>query len=308
MDRHRTLTGLLSFSSRGGGSGVSRGGCGVMSITIDELDADLLGEGEFDLLASGGGQLGLAFGNGLGGILNLGDKDGPLLGEISTAHNGEGDGLVDTGLDGLGVGDGDGDIDGGDDGHVVSGFLSDLLAVVVSITTMSVSTISMVSGLADGDHLDVGLLLEGDLDSLGGGGFFFLFVMVRADLVVNLLDLFGADGAGHGVGELLIDDDLDGQFDIFADGLEGGGADLSDFSHIANCAVVLGFLVAITAIGGGVVAVGGSGVVAVGGGGVVGGGLVVGAIRRSGVGGAGGSGVEDSQNSDECLHDVFCLS
>jgi hypothetical protein len=278
-----------------------------MSITIDELNADLLGEGEFDLLASRGSQLGDAFGNGLGGILNLGDKDGPLLRKISTAHNGKGDGLVDTDLAGHGVGDGDIDIDGGDNGHVVSGFLSDLLAVVVSITTMSITTISMVSGLADGDHLDIGLLLEGDLNSLGGGGFFFLCVFIRADFIVNLLDLFGTDGASHSVSEFLIDDDFDGQFDIVADGLEGRGADLSDFSHIANSAVVLRFLITITTISRGVVSIGGGGV-AVGGGSVVGGSLVVSSIAGGGVGGAGGHEGEESQNSDKSLHDVFCLS
>merc|ERR1711997_320518 len=140
---------------------------------------------------------------------------------------------------------------------------------------MSITTISMVSGLADGDHLDIGLLLEGDLNSLGGGGFNFLLVSIRADFVVNLLDLFGTDGASHSVSEFLIDDDFDGQFDIVADGLEGRGADLSDFSHIANSAVVLRFLITITTISRGVVSISGGSVVAVGGGSVVGGSLVV---------------------------------
>jgi len=248
MDRHRTLTGLLSFSSRGGGSGVSGGGCGVMSITIDELDADLLGEGEFDLLASGGGQLGLAFGNGLGGILNLGDKDGPLLRKISTAHNGKGDGLVDTGLDGLGVGDGDIDIDGGDNGHVVSGFLSDLLAVVVSITTMSVSTISMVSGLADSDHLYFFLLFEGDLNSLGIGLFFSLGIRVAADFLGNNLNGLGTDSADNSVGEGNFDNDFDGQFNIVALSFNYGSTHFSGLNNIDDGAVVFGLFIAIAMV------------------------------------------------------------
>jgi len=286
-----------------------------MSITVDKLNAGLLGESEFDLLARGDIQFGLAFGNGHGGILDLGDLDGPLLGEIFTAHDGKVDGLVDTGLDGLGVLDIDGDIDGGDDGHVVSGFLGDLVAVVVSITT-----ISMVSGLADGDHLDIGFLLEGDLNGLASGGFSFLLVVVRADLLGDHFDGFSTDGAGHGVCEVNIDDDFDGQFDIFANGLEGRGADLSGFSHIMNGAVVFRFLITITSISRGVVSIGG-GSVAVGGG-MMNGGMVNGmmtGIRGSGgnmavegrsmdgVGGAGGHEGEESQNS-ESLHDVFCLS
>jgi len=306
MDRHRTLTGLLSFSSRGGGSGVSGGGCGVMSITIDELDADLLGEGEFDLLASGGGQLGLAFGNGLGGILNLGDKDGPLLSKISTAHNGKGDGLVDTGLDGLGVGDFDSDIDGGDNGHVVSGFLSDLLAVVVSITTMSITTIAMVSRLADSDHLDVSFLLKGDLNSLGGGVFVLLLVRVRADFVGDLFNGFSTDCAGDSVGEFHINDDLDGQLDILADCFKGRGADLSDFSHINDSAVVFRFLITVTTISWGMVSIS-RGRVTISGGGVVGGSRLVATIAGGRVAGECQGKGEESQNS-KGLHDVFCLS
>ena len=153
--------------------GVSGGG--LMSVSVDKFDTDLLGEGELDLLAGGGSQLGLAFGNDLNGIFNLGDDDGLLLREIFAGDTGKRDGLVDAGLDGLGVGNGDIDIDGGDDGHVVGGFLSDLLAVVVSIrVSVSVS----VSRLADSDHLDIGLLLEGNLNSLGSGSFFLLLVRV----------------------------------------------------------------------------------------------------------------------------------
>jgi len=293
------------FLSSGGISGGS--GCGLMGVSVDKFDTDLFGEGELDLLAGRFSKSSNALGNSDGGVFDGGNGDGTLFDEVFAANDGEVDGFVDTGLDGAGVFDFDGDVDGGDNGHVVGGGLSDLLAVVVSVSSVSVSTISVVSGLADGDHLDIGLLLEGDLNSLGGGGFFFLLVSIRADFIVNLLDLFGTDGASHSVSEFLIDDDFDGQFDIVADGLEGRGADLSDFSHIANSAVVLRFLITITTISRGVVSIGG-GRVAVGGGSVVGGSLVVSSIAGGGVGGAGGHEGEESQNSDKSLHDVFCLS
>ena len=45
-------------------------GLGLMSVSVDKFDTDLLGEGELDLLAGGGSQLGLALGDGLGGIFN----------------------------------------------------------------------------------------------------------------------------------------------------------------------------------------------------------------------------------------------
>lgn len=151
-------------------------GLGLMSVSVDKFDTDLLGEGELDLLAGGGSQLGLAFGDGLGGIFNLRDDDGLLFGKIFAGDTGKGDGLVDASLDGFGVGNGDIDIDGGDNGDVVSGFLGNFLAVVVSVSRVSVSV--SVSGLADGDHLDIGLLLEGNLNSLGSGSFFLLLVRV----------------------------------------------------------------------------------------------------------------------------------
>lgn len=151
-------------------------GLGLMSVSVDKFDTDLLGEGELDLLAGRGSQLGLAFGDGLGGIFNLRDDDGLLFGKIFAGDTGKGDGLVDASLDGFGVGNGDIDIDRSDNGDVVSGFLGNFLAVVVSVSRVSVSV--SVSGLADGDHLDIGLLLEGNLNGLGSGSFFLLLVRV----------------------------------------------------------------------------------------------------------------------------------
>merc|ERR1719192_1043416 len=179
MDRHRFWWSILArflFLSSGSISGGS--GCGLMSVSVDKFDTDLFGEGELNLLAGRFSKSSNALGNSDGGVFDGGNGDGALFDEVFAANDGEVDGFVDTGLDGAGVFDFDGDVDGGDNGHVVGGGLSNLLAVVVSV-----SSVSVVSGLADGDHLDIGLLLEGDLNGFGGGGLGGLFVVVGADFL-----------------------------------------------------------------------------------------------------------------------------
>merc|ERR1712203_935597 len=95
----------------GGGGGVGRllvlGG--IMSVSVHNLNTHLLGQSQLNGLAGGGSQLGDALLEGLGNILNLGDGDALLGGQILAADSGQRDGLVETGLDGLG----EGDIDGG---------------------------------------------------------------------------------------------------------------------------------------------------------------------------------------------------
>jgi len=125
--------------------------------------------------------------------------------------------------------------------------LGNLFAVVVSIR-VSVSTISLVSRLADSDHLDLFLLFEGNFDGLGGGVFGDLVVRVGADLLGNNIDGFGTDGTGDGVGVWDIFDDLDGESDIGASGLNGRCADLSDFSHIDDRAVMFGFFITVSGV------------------------------------------------------------
>jgi len=147
--------------------------------------------------------------------------------------------------------------------------LGNLFAVVVSIR-VSVSTISLVSGLADSDHLDLFLLFEGNGNGLGGGFFGHLVVRVCADFLGNSIDGFSADGTGDDVCEVDFFDDLDGESDIIAGGLNGRCADLSDFSHIDDRAVMFGFLITVS----GVVTVSRGGV-SVCGGWVIRGGLVV---------------------------------
>ena len=224
---------------------------GLMGVSVDKLDTDLFGEGELNLLAGGDTNFSLAVGNNNLGVDNGGNLDGTFLRDISAGNNGKGDGFVNTDLLGGGVGNGDGDIDGGDNGDIVGGFLGNLFAVVVSIR-VSVSTISLVSGLADGDHLDIGNLLEGNFDGLGDGVSRFLFVKVCADFLGNNIDGFGTDSTGDGVGVWDIFNDLDGESDIFTRGSNGRCADLSDFNHIDNRAVLFGFLITVSMVGGGV--------------------------------------------------------
>jgi len=129
--------------------------------------------------------------------------------------------------------------------------LGNLFAVVVSIrvsVSTTISSMSVLSGLADGDHLDLFYLFEGNFDGLGGGVFGDLFVRVCADLLGNDINGFGTDGTGDGVGVWDIFDDLDGESDIFAGGLNGRCADLSDFSHIDDRAVMFGFLITVSGV------------------------------------------------------------
>ena len=208
----------------------------VLGVSVVDLLADLLGEGQLDGLASGSGQLGDAEVLNLDGVLNLGDGDALLHGEILARDPDQVNGLLDTSLDGLGVGDLHVlDIDG-DNGDVVAGLLGDLLAVVVAVLVVAVAG----GGLAHGHHLGVALPGEGNGDGLGGGGLGLLAVGVHADLVLNNLNALAADGTGHGVALLLVNDDLGGHLDLLTDSLESRSAHLSRLNNINDAAVVLG--------------------------------------------------------------------
>merc|ERR1719319_1904992 len=221
-----------------------------MGVSVDKLDTDLFGEGKLNLLAGGDTNFSLAVGNNDLGVNNGGNLDGLFLRDISAGNNGKGDGFVNTDLLGGGVGNSDGDIDGGDNGDIVGGFLGNLFAVVVSVSAISSMSISLVSGLADSDHLDIGNLLEGNFDGLGNSVSRFLFVKVCADFLGNNLDGFGTDGTGNSVCVWDIFNDLDGESNIFTGGSNGRCADLSDFSHINDRAVLFGFLITVSMVGG----------------------------------------------------------
>merc|ERR1719412_715325 len=225
----------LSRSSRGvgrgrglvGGLSLSRG---VLSVSVVDLLAHLLGEGQLDGLAGRVGQAGDALLEGLGDNLDLRDGDALLLGKVIARNPGQRDGLVYTGLDGLGVDDINGGLNNGEDRHVVASLLGDLLAVVVAVSVVAVSSV----GLADSDHHVLALLVEGHLDGLGSGGLSLGLVGVGADLVVNLLSALGTDGAGNGVALLDILDALAAQLNGSADSIKGRSAHISNLNNIQN--------------------------------------------------------------------------
>merc|ERR1719322_1224577 len=106
-------------------------------------------------------------------------------------------------------------------------------------------TMSMMSRLADSDHLNVFFLLERHFNSLGGGANRLLSVGVGADFVRDFFDGFSAYSAGDSVALVFVYDLLDGQFNIFADSFKGRHTSFSNFCHIDNSAVVFGFFVSI---------------------------------------------------------------
>jgi hypothetical protein len=251
----------------GSGGGISRSWSLISGVAVDQLNAHLLGQGQLNSLAGGRAQSGLANLQGLSDLLDSGHGDALLSLKVLAGDLGQGDGLVHAGLDRLGVDHLDGGQDGGHHGGVEAGLLGHLLAVVVTVAGAvggSAAVAGAVGGsgsrLAHSHHLVGALLLEGDLDGLGGGGLGLGLVGVGADLVVDLLDALGAHGASDRVALLRVDDVLAAEGDGLADGGEGGRADLGGFDDVKDGAVVLGHLVGGGAVGRS--AVGGGGAVA----------------------------------------------
>ncbi|TRY77799.1 hypothetical protein TCAL_09768, partial [Tigriopus californicus] len=131
--------------------------------------------------------------NGLGGLFNLRLDHALVLGDNLTRDLGQSNGLVHTGLDRLGVSNTDVHIQRSNHRHIVLGFLSHLLAVLLTISLVSMT----ISGLAHGHHLNTGLLLEGHFDGLSGGVLVFLLIGVGAHLIVDLFNGLGAYCSGH---------------------------------------------------------------------------------------------------------------
>ena len=75
----------------------------------------------------------------------------------------------------------------------------------------------MVSTTADSDHLDIGFFNVVDHNSFGDSLFVFLNVFVDTDFLGNDCDRFCADSTGDFVTLLNINNDLDGQYNIFTD-------------------------------------------------------------------------------------------
>jgi len=220
---------------------------GVVGVSVNKLNTDLLGQGKLNLLAGWGIQGSDTLLNRLNSILNHWNSDALVLGDVLTADHWQSNGLVDTGLDWLWVGNGHSNIDWGHDRHIVLCLLGNLIAVLVAIS-LSMS-ITIASWLTNRDHLHIGLLLEGDLNCLSSGCFLSLLVAVGADLIGDLLDGLSADSPGHVIAKLYINNLLDGQVNILADLLEGWSADLSNLAHVLDSAVVLWLLIAIMGLG-----------------------------------------------------------
>lgn len=218
--------------SGGGSSGVGRllmlGG--IVGKSVHDLDTDLLGKGELNSLASGGSQGSDTLLESLRNNLDLWDSDTFLFGEVLAADSWERDWLVDTGLDWLRVGNLNSWLNRGNNRDIVASLLGNLLAVVVSVAVVSVSW----GWLADGNHLGVALLVEGNLNSLGSGFFSLLLIRVGADLVINLLDALGTDSTGDWVALLYINNDLDSKFNWVADSLKSRGTNFGGFNNILN--------------------------------------------------------------------------
>jgi len=224
------ITILSGIRSRGRSIGDWLNLVGVLSISIVDLLANLLGESKLNSLASRGSKLGDALLRGNSGVFNLRDSDALLLSEVFTADSWKRDWLVDTGLDWLRVGNLNSWLNRGDNRDIVASLLGNLLAVVVSIAVVSVSW----GWLADSNHLGVTLLLEGNLNSLGSGGLSLLLVRVGADLVVNLLNALGTDSASDWVALFFVNNDLNGKLNWVADSLKSWGANFSRFNNILN--------------------------------------------------------------------------
>ena len=202
----------------------------VLSISVVDLLANLLGESELNSLASRSSKLGDALLMNLNIIHDLWNSDALLCSEVLTADNNQVDWLVDTGLDWLRVGNLNSWFYRGDNRDVVASLLGDLLAVVVSVAVVSVSW----GWLADGHHLGVTHLLVRNLNSLGSCGFSLLLVRVGADLIVDNRDTFGTDSTGDWVALLSVNNDLGRDHDVFTDSLKSRGANLSRFYNILN--------------------------------------------------------------------------
>jgi len=202
----------------------------ILSISVVELLAHLLGESKVNVLTGRGSQLGDTLLLLFNIIHNFRNCDTLLSSQILTTDDNEVDGLIDTGLDGFREGNLDSRLHRCDNGDIVASLLGNLLAVVVSVAVVSISR----GWLTDSHHLGVTLLLEGNLDSLGSGGLSLRLVRVRAHLIVNLLNALSTDSAGDNITVFTINHIFAGEFNWVADSLKSRCADLSWLNNIQN--------------------------------------------------------------------------
>jgi len=203
---------------------------GLLSISIVDLLADLLGESELNSLAGRSSKLGDALVNSLNTLLNLWNSDTFLNTDVLTGDSWKTDWLVDTSLDWLWVSNNNSWLIWGNNWGVVACLLGNLLAVVVAIAVVSISW----GWLADSHHLGVAFSLECNLNSLGIGVFLLLLVRVGTDFIFNLFSALRADSSGDSVALLFVNNLLDGKLNRSTDSLKSWGADLSGFNNILN--------------------------------------------------------------------------
>jgi len=174
----------------------------ILSIAIVELLADLLGEGQVNVLAGGCSQLCDTLLLSIFALLNLRDCDALLCGEVLAADSDQVNGLVNTGLDGLRESNLYWRFNRGNNGDIVASLLGNLLAIVVAIAVVSISW----GGLADSHHLGVTFLLKGHFHSLGSGVNNLLLVYVNTYFVGDNFYRFTANSPGDCVALLPVND------------------------------------------------------------------------------------------------------
>jgi hypothetical protein len=135
--------------------------------------------------------------------------------------------------------------------YVVLGFLGNFVTVLVTVSsvstmTMSITTICRCLRCADGDHLGLRFLGEGNFDGLASGLFALGFIAIAADFIGDDLDGFGTDSAGDIVTLFDGDNDLDGQYNWSAGLGNGWCANVSGFNNIYDGAVVFWLFISVT--------------------------------------------------------------
>jgi len=228
------ITILSGIRSRGRSIGDWLNLMSVLSISIVDLLANLLGESKLNSLASRSSKLGDALLGSLGGVFNLWDSDALLLSEVLTADSWERDWLVDTGLDWLRVGNLNSWLNDSHYGDIVASLLGNFLAIVVSVAISVSMSVALRCRLADSHHLDLALLGEGNLNSLGVCSLHPLLVRVGADLVINLLNALGTDGTGDWVALLFVYNFLNSELNRVAHCLKSWCADLGSFNDVMD--------------------------------------------------------------------------
>ena len=129
-----------------------------MSISVDKLNANLLGEGQLDLLAGWFTKTIGTFGNRDRGLFNCWDLDALVFDDVFTGYNWERDWFVNTGLLWFWVDNGHWWFYNWDRWYVVLGCLGNFVTVLVTISSISTTMMSAISSVCrclrctDGDH------------------------------------------------------------------------------------------------------------------------------------------------------------